>query len=89
MEKMEKIENRIRRKREELGYKQSDLAFLLGHKNPSQVSRYEKGQILPDSENIFKLSYSLKTLPEWLYPGMTKKWKEEVAKREDILRKNL
>jgi len=89
MEKLARIENRIRRKREELGYRQSDLAFLLDHKSSSQISKYERGLIFPDSERLLKLSYILKTTPDWLYPEVTKKWKKEVAKREEVLREKL
>jgi transcriptional regulator with XRE-family HTH domain len=84
-----RIENRIKRKREELGYRQSDLAFLLDHKNISHISRYERGLVFPDSENLLKLCYALKALPEWLYPKITREWREEVIKKEEILRSNL
>jgi transcriptional regulator with XRE-family HTH domain len=85
MKSKERIENRIRRGREENGYRQSDLAFLLAQKNSSQVSRYEKGLIMPDSENLMKLCYSLNTLPEGLYPEITRKWREEVARAKESL----
>lgn len=83
-----RIENRIKRKREELGYRQSDLAFLLDHKNISHISRYERGLTFPNPENLLKLCYALKAVPEWLYPEITKKWREEVRKKEEILKSN-
>jgi transcriptional regulator with XRE-family HTH domain len=85
MKSQERIENRIKRKREEYGYKQSDLALLLGNECSSQVSCYERGQIMPDSENLLKLCYGLNTLPEWLYPGITKRWREEIETAREKL----
>jgi len=87
MKGQESIENRIRRKREEYGYKQSDLALLLGHGCSSQVSSYERGQILPDPENLLKLCYILNALPEWLYPEITEKWKREIENAKKNLKK--
>lgn len=87
MKKRERLYNRIRRKREESGYRQSDVAFMLGHKNSSQVSCYERGLIMPDSENMMKLCYCLNTMPEGLYFEMTKKWKDEVGEKRVRLRK--
>lgn len=86
MKREERIENRIRRKREEYGYKQSDLAFLLGHRCSSHVSCYERGLIMPDAENLMKLCYSLNTLPEWLYPEITRMWRKEIEEAKEKLR---
>jgi transcriptional regulator with XRE-family HTH domain len=85
MEKRERIENRIRKGREEKGYRQSDVAFLLGHNCSSQVSCYERGQIMPDSENLLKLAYIFNTLPEGLYPEISRKWRQEVEKAREKL----
>jgi len=84
----DRIYNRIRRKREENGYRQSDVDFMLGHKNSSQVSCYERSLIMPDSENMMKLCYCLNTMPEGLYCEITKKWKNEVDEKRMMLRKN-
>ena len=88
MKKRERIYNRIRRKREEGRYRQSDVAFMLGHKNSSQVSCYERGLIMPDSENMMKLCYSLNTMPEGLYCESTRRWKEEIEKSRESLKEN-
>ena len=88
MKKRKRLYNRIRRKREESGYRQSDVAFMLGHKNSSQVSCYERSLIMPDSENMMKLCYCLNTMPEGLYCEITKKWKNEVDEKRMMLRKN-
>ena len=87
MKKRERFYNRIRRKREESSYRQTDVAFMLGHKNSSHVSCYERGLIMPDSENMMKLCYCLNTMPEGLYFEMTKKWKDEVDEKRVMLRK--
>jgi transcriptional regulator with XRE-family HTH domain len=82
-----RIENRIRKGREEQGYFQSDLSFLLGHATTSQVSRYERGLVRPDFENAMKLCYILNTLPEFLYPELTRAWRREVQERKEKLQK--
>jgi len=87
MRRRPRIENRIRRGREEHGYLQRDLALLLGHENPSQVSRYERGLVMPDCENMLKLCYIFNTLPEFLYPELTRAWKEEVRQRKEKMQK--
>lgn len=86
MKGKERIENRIRKGREEKGYRQSELAFLLAQRSSSQVSRYERGVVMPDAENLLKLCYSLNTLPEALYPEVIRRWKEEVARAKESLR---
>ena len=88
MSTRETIYNRIRRKREECGYRQSDVAFMLEHKNSSQVSCYERGLIMPDSKNLMKLCYCLNTIPEGIYSEAARKWKKRVYKRKILLRKN-
>lgn len=44
----------LRRKR--LGYEQKQIAFLLGHKNTYQLSRYETGHRVPSLKEAIKLS---------------------------------
>ena len=54
--------NRLRRYRKQNRLKQKHVAHLLGIKNHSLISRWEKGVQLPDLQNAFKLAmiYSVK-----------------------------
>lgn len=79
------IENHIWKHRKTKGLKQEELAFLIGHNSAAQLSRYEKGSVLPKLEQIFKLCYCLGLSIESLYPKLTRKWREEVeAKKQEL-----
>lgn len=80
-------ENHIWKHRTIKGFKQDDLAFLLGQKKPSQISRYERGQVMPQLEKLIKLSYCLGIDIESLYPHLIKKWQNEVDARKRQLEK--
>ena len=72
------IENRIWKYRKIKGFKQKELAFLIGQDLPSQVSRYERGLVIPNSEHLIKLCRALDTKIELLYPHLMKRWLQEV-----------
>lgn len=72
-----KAENRIWKHRTAKGLKQSELAFLIGQQNSSQVSRYERGLVIPKLEKLVKLCFCLGTEIERLYPELIQKWQKE------------
>lgn len=76
------IENRIWKYRKIKGFKQKELAFLIGQDLASQVSRYERGLVIPNSEHLIKLSYALDTKIELLYPHLMKRWIQEVKENK-------
>lgn len=82
------IGNRIWKHRTLYGLKQEDLAFLIGQKNGSQISRYEKGQMIPKLAQLMKLCYALGVELESLYPELMRKWKQEVEERREELKNN-
>ncbi len=88
MENGKKIENRIWKYRTARGLKQSELAFLIGQKSSAQVSRYERGVVMPRFEQLTKLCCGLGEKPECLYPDPIQKWQEEVKAREAELKKS-
>jgi transcriptional regulator with XRE-family HTH domain len=73
------IENRIWKYRTIKGLKQEELAFLIGNASSSQVSRYERGLVMPTFEQLIKLCCALDIRIESLYPQLVKngrrKWK--------------
>ena len=88
MEETRKIENRIWKYRTLKGLKQEELAFLLGHKTPTQISRYERGLVMPKVEQISKICFGLGTEIQSLYPNQIKEWQREVEIQKEKLRKN-
>lgn len=88
MESIKKIENRIWKYRVAKELKQSELAFLIGQKDSAQISRYERGLVIPNFEQLTKLCFGLDTKPEYLYPNMIKKWEEEIEIKKEELRKS-
>ena len=81
-----KIENRIWKHRIAKGLKQSQLALLIGQKNSSQISRYERGLAIPHLEQLVKLCYGLEVGIGSLYPQLISKWQGEVDNGKDRLR---
>jgi transcriptional regulator with XRE-family HTH domain len=81
------IENRIWKYRKIKGLKQKELAFLIGQDIPSQVSRYERGLVIPNSEHLIKLCCALDTKLELLYPRFVKRCHQEVEVNKKKFRK--
>jgi len=81
------IENRIWKYRKIKGLKQKELAFLIGQDLPSQVSRYERGLVIPNSEHLIKLCCALDTKLELLYPHFVKRCHQEVEVNKKKFRK--
>ncbi len=50
-----------------MGYKQNEVAKLLGLKSASRISKWEKGLAMPSVENLIKLSALYATLMNELY----------------------
>jgi len=61
------IPNRLRKFRKARGLKQKEVAEVLGIKNPSMISRWEKSLCLPSALNIFKLALVYRTLVDTLF----------------------
>lgn len=83
----ERISNRIWRYRQIKGFNQTELAFIIDHKWPSQISRYEKGLVLCDFERIVKISRALEVEPEELYPELIEQWQSETEEKVGELKK--
>ena len=75
------IPNRLRKYRLMMGYKQKDIALLLGFKSSSKISRWEKGNCAPSLKNLFQLSILYKTLSDALFLDYLQEVREELAKK--------
>jgi len=61
--KPKQILNRLWKYRKERGLTQRDVAYILGIKNASQISHWERGDKIPGTKNILKLSALYQRLP--------------------------
>ena len=73
------IPNRLRRYRRIAGYKQYEVAELLGLRCTDRLSRWEKGISMPSLSNVLKLSVIYKTLVEELYFDLVKESRQELS----------
>ncbi len=62
-----RYKNSLKKHRLLMGYKQNEVAKLLGLKSASRISRWEKGLAMPSVENLIKLSAIYSTLMNELY----------------------
>ncbi len=86
--KQKQILNRLWKYRKERGLTQRDVAYILGTKNSSQISHWERGDKIPGTRNILKLSALYQRLSNDLLWGFYEKLREEVIARKKKL-KNL
>lgn len=86
--KQKQILNRLWKYRKEQGLTQRDVAYILGIKNASQISHWERGDKIPGTKNILKLSALYQRLPNDLLWGLYEELREEVMGRKKKL-KNL
>ena len=62
-----------------MGYSQREAAKLLGI-SPSRLSQWEKGEKMPNVQNLLKLSILYHTLPDQLYFDLRKSLVAEINK---------
>lgn len=79
-----RINNRIRLYREEKGYRQKDLAFLLGT-SAFQISRWEKGRSKPTLYHAIGLEVACSRLIDDIYRPYFDEWKEKIKERRKEL----
>lgn len=82
---MQTIPNRLKRYRKSRGLSQKDVAQILGLKNSSMISRWEKGLALPSMLNAFKLALLYRIWTDNLYMDLLDALKGEIQMREDVL----
>lgn len=80
-----RIPNSLKKHRKVLGYKQIEVALLLGFKDTARISRWEKGFSFPNTINLIKLSIIYRTFPNELYFDLMLQLRHELLKREGYL----
>jgi len=76
--KTKRYKNSLRKHRLLMGYKQNEVAKLLGLKSASRISRWEKGLAMPSVDNLIKLSVLYATLMNEFYWELHKEFKMEI-----------
>ena len=83
----QKIPNLLRRYRKARGLNQKQAAGLLGIRNTTMISRWEKGPSLPSALNVFKLAVMYGTMADALFPNLITIVRREFLKRKEGLSK--
>jgi len=83
----QKIPNLLRRYRKARGLNQKQAAGLLGIRNTTMISRWEKGPSLPSALNVFKLAVMYGTMADALFPNLITIVRSEFLKRKEGLLK--
>jgi transcriptional regulator with XRE-family HTH domain len=68
-----------------MGYKQKDVAYLLGLVSTNRISQWEHGLTLPSSINLIKLSVIYHTIPTELYFELIQSYRYELKQKEEKL----
>jgi transcriptional regulator with XRE-family HTH domain len=79
------IPNSLRLYRKKRGLKQRDVARILGVRSAAMISRWEKGQTLPSTLNVFRLALIYRTMTDTLYMDYISVLKAEIRTREEEL----
>jgi DNA-binding XRE family transcriptional regulator len=74
--------NQLRKYRKARGLSQVDAAHILGFADGSRISRWERGQCLPTTINLFRLAAAYKTMVDALYIDVLREIRNEVQTRE-------
>ena len=76
------IPNSLKLHRRKAGLKQTDVARLLGVRNASMLSRWEKGRSVPKFDHILDLALIYSTSTDALYVDYRQERLEAIQKRE-------
>lgn len=80
--------SQLRRYRKERGLRQKDVAKLLGIKNTTAISRWEKGENLPSLINAIKLSVVYHVLIDSLFIDLVRELRQEIHTRQRSIHNN-
>jgi transcriptional regulator with XRE-family HTH domain len=76
------IPNRLKMHRKMMGYKQKQVARLLGLYSTSPLSEWENGITIPSSRYLIKLSVLYRTHVHELYPEYVQEVRESLHSKE-------
>ena len=65
------------------GLKQKDVARKMGLRSPSRISRWEKGESIPNIVNLFKLAIIYHVMIDALFIVLIRSLREEIKRNEE------
>src|ERR1700730_16013507 len=71
--------------RRRMGFRQKQVARLLGHRDASMISHYEHGRALPPLMAALSLEIIYRTPVAFLFPAMYDELKRQVRQQEENL----
>lgn len=80
-----RIPNRLKKYRRLFCFSQKEVARLLGLKDTSPLSRWEKGISLPGLMHLFRLSRIYKAMPNELYFDLWQNISKDILAKENNL----
>lgn len=75
------IPNNLKHHRNVCGYKQKEVATILGFATEDRICLWEKGKNIPNLINLLKLSSLYRVTPMQLYPELMIQIDEEIEDR--------
>jgi transcriptional regulator with XRE-family HTH domain len=78
-----KIRNYLWITRKKMGLAQKQVAFLLGHKSTTQLSRYERGTRIPSLKTALKLEIAYAKPLRLLFSELHDEVREDIQKRRE------
>jgi transcriptional regulator with XRE-family HTH domain len=78
------LPNCLRKYRRAAGFKQKDVACILGLKTSGELSRWENSLSLPELQNVFRLAILYRTMVDTLFIDLRILLIEEVAQAEKL-----
>jgi transcriptional regulator with XRE-family HTH domain len=69
--------------RRRMGFSTRHVARLLGDRDVSRLSKYERGEFLPGLRNAFRLSIILRVPVEFLFPLLYDSLRDQVRAEEE------
>jgi transcriptional regulator with XRE-family HTH domain len=84
-----RLPNYLRTYRKRAGLSQDEMAFLLGCKSGTKVSRYEQFNRLPSLQTVLAYQAILKTPANELFAGLFQQAQRQTDKRVELLKKKL
>jgi len=83
-----RIPNLLRKYRKVNGYTQIEVAKILGIKNSSKISKWEKGECFPNLINALKIAILYRVMVDSIFIDHLRHLREEMLKKEqEYLRK--
>ena len=86
---LQKLPNYLRTYRKRAGLSQDEVAYVLGCKSGSKISRYERFARIPTLETTFAYEALFKVPASELFSGIFQKVEADTAKRAKVLARKI